>query len=274
MEKIESFVARTRGPMIPFVAEWYPWAYAHHYLRVEMERVPTELDRPARSLSLDNAMGLVHHWCAVTGEKAEEAARRLADAYLERWGLTPPDWGGLWSGPAEEQAWSGPAEEEQRWSEATEPQPWPDTTEEEPWAETAEAERAWAQTTEAERPWLQATDDERRESRVEPGQEQPAEPRLAPRPDLRLEARFEPRSEPRLVSLPATRSEPRPESRLERRSEPLVSSALALLPASGVAVLREALAGEPTLILPVVSGDIQDADQLVRPARAQLTTGR
>lgn len=238
MEKIESFVARTRGPMIPFVAEWYPWAYAHHYLRVEMERVPTELDRPARSLSLDNAMGLVHRWCAVTGEKAEEAARHLADAYLERWGLTPPDWGGPWYGPAEEEhPWSSPAEEEQLWSGPAEG-----------------------------------------ESRVEPGPEPAVEPRSAPRPDLRLEARFEPRSEPRLVSLPATRSEPRPESRLEprleRRSEPPVSSALALLPASGVAVLREALAGEPTLILPVVSGEIQDAEPLNRPARAQLTTGR
>jgi hypothetical protein len=91
MEKIESFVARTRGPMIPFVAEWYPWAYAHHYLRIEMERVPMDLDRPARSLSLDNAMGLVHRWCAITGEEAEQAARRLADAYLERWGLQPPE---------------------------------------------------------------------------------------------------------------------------------------------------------------------------------------
>jgi hypothetical protein len=34
------------------------------------------------------------------------------------------------------------------------------------------------------------------------------------------------------------------------------------------------LAGEPTLILPVVSGEIQDAEPLNRPARAQLTTGR
>jgi hypothetical protein len=240
MEKIESFVARTRGPMIPFVAEWYPWAYAHHYLRVEMERVPTELDRPARSLSLDNAMGLVHRWCAVTGEKAEEAARHLADAYLERWGLTPPDWGGSWSDPAdEEQPWPAAAGEEQRWPATIEPErPWAQPAEpERDWAESAEAERAWAETTEAERLWLPAAGGERPESRVEPAPEPAVKPGPAPRPDLRLEARFEPRPEPRLVSLPT-------------------------------------LAGEPTLILPVVSGEIQDAEPLNRPARAQLTTGR
>jgi hypothetical protein len=229
MEKIESFVARTRGPMIPFVAEWYPWAYAHHYLRIEMERVPTELDRPARSLSLDSAMGLVHRWCAVTGEEAEEAARQLADAYLERWGVVPPDLDEWWAGATrssqveEEQHWSGPADDEQCWSE---------TADQQEWLETAEEERRWAEIADHERP----------QSRVEPAPEPLPEPRLAPRPDVRPEARFEPR-------------------------------VLALLPASGVAVLRETLAGEPTLILPAVSDEVQDVDSPQRSSRAQLTTG-
>jgi hypothetical protein len=268
MEKIESFVARTRGPMIPFVAEWYPWAYAHHYLRIEMERVPMDLDRPARSLSLDNAMGLVHRWCAVTGEEAEQAARRLADAYLERWGLQPPE--------AAERRRTRQASRDERWH-----------------GRSTGSDERW-------RPPLLETDDEAPAGRpaphadprdVDPRAHKPAElprahkpaelPRAHKPPEL--PRAHKPPEQPRAHKPPEQpRAQPQPEPlRALPYPEPLralphpqpVSAPLALLPASGAVVLRGTLAGEPTLILPVVSGEIQELDPPEQPARIQLTTG-
>lgn len=91
METIACFVARTRGPVVPFVDDWYPWAYAHHYLRTEIENMPLELGRVLSSVRVDDAVAIIHGWCAATGEDVNEAVHLLADAYLERWGLTPPD---------------------------------------------------------------------------------------------------------------------------------------------------------------------------------------
>jgi hypothetical protein len=90
METIACFVARTRGPVVPFVDDWYPWAYAHHYLRTEIENMPLELGRVLSSVRVDDAVAIIHGWCAATGEDVDEAVHLLADAYLERWGLTPP----------------------------------------------------------------------------------------------------------------------------------------------------------------------------------------
>jgi hypothetical protein len=90
METIACFVARTRGPVVPFVDEWYPWAYAHHYLRTEIENMPLELGRVLSSVRVDDAVAIIHGWCAATGEDVDEAVHLLADAYLERWGLAPP----------------------------------------------------------------------------------------------------------------------------------------------------------------------------------------
>ncbi len=91
METIASFVARTRGPVVPFVDDWYPWAYAHHYLRTEVENMPLELGRMLSSVRIDDAVSLIHAWSAATGEDVDEAVHLLADAYLERWGLAPPE---------------------------------------------------------------------------------------------------------------------------------------------------------------------------------------
>jgi hypothetical protein len=91
METIACFVARTRGPVVPFVDDWYPWAYAHHYLRTEIENMPLELGRVLSSVRVDDAVAIIHGWCAATGEDVDEAVHLLADAYLERWGLAPPE---------------------------------------------------------------------------------------------------------------------------------------------------------------------------------------
>jgi len=90
METVAHFVSRTRGPAVPFVPGCYPWAYAHHYLRAELGDVPDELKPAGVSLSVAGAAELIERWCSVTGEGVEPAARLLADAYLERWGLRPP----------------------------------------------------------------------------------------------------------------------------------------------------------------------------------------
>lgn len=91
METIGDFVSRTGGPVVPFVAAWYPWAYAHHYLRGEIAQLPGELGTVGTSLSLEEARDLIELWCGHTGESIEDGARRLADAYLRRWGLHPSE---------------------------------------------------------------------------------------------------------------------------------------------------------------------------------------
>jgi hypothetical protein len=87
VESLEQFVSRTQGPLIPYVDSWYPWVYAHHYLRAEAEQLPAELGVPRSVRSLSAARELVHLWCALTGESIDQGARTLADAYLERWGI-------------------------------------------------------------------------------------------------------------------------------------------------------------------------------------------
>lgn len=89
METIADFVTRTGGPLVPFVPAWYPWAYAHHYLRGETTHLPGELGEVASSLSLAEARDLIEVWSGLTGEPVEDGARLLADAYLRRWGLQP-----------------------------------------------------------------------------------------------------------------------------------------------------------------------------------------
>lgn len=89
METIADFVTRTGGPLVPFVSAWYPWAYAHHYLRGETSHLPAELGEVASNLSVDEARDLIEVWSGLTGEPMEDAARLLADAYLRRWGLQP-----------------------------------------------------------------------------------------------------------------------------------------------------------------------------------------
>jgi hypothetical protein len=86
VETIQDFVDRTRGPLVPYVASWYPWVYAHHYLRTEMTTLPSGLKVGPR-LSLDEAVELVQVWCGLTGESIDASARSLADAYLQRWGV-------------------------------------------------------------------------------------------------------------------------------------------------------------------------------------------
>ncbi len=81
------FVRRTQGPAVPFVPDWYPWVYAHHYLRLETGQLPAELGRGRTSLTATEAREVIQLWCALTGEGIEYAARVLADAYLRRWGL-------------------------------------------------------------------------------------------------------------------------------------------------------------------------------------------
>jgi hypothetical protein len=91
VETVAEFVRRTQGPAVPFVPEWYPWVYAHHYLRLETGELPADLVRGRTSLSADEARDVVQLWCALTGEGIEPAARALADAYLLRWGLVRSD---------------------------------------------------------------------------------------------------------------------------------------------------------------------------------------
>jgi hypothetical protein len=91
VETIGDFVSRTGGPVVPFVEAWYPWAYAHHYLRGEITQLPGELGTVGTSLSLEEARDLIELWCGHTGESIEDGARRLADAYLRRWGLHPSE---------------------------------------------------------------------------------------------------------------------------------------------------------------------------------------
>lgn len=89
MESIQEFVDRTKGPLVPYVDSWYPWVYAHHYLRTEMDLLPAELGKVGPRLSLDEAVELVQVWSGLTGESIDASARALADAYLDRWGVTP-----------------------------------------------------------------------------------------------------------------------------------------------------------------------------------------
>jgi hypothetical protein len=91
METVAEFVRRTSGPAVPFVPDWYPWVYAHHYLRLETAQLPPELARERTSLTATEARDVIQLWCALTGEGIEEAARGLADAYLLRWGLARSD---------------------------------------------------------------------------------------------------------------------------------------------------------------------------------------
>jgi hypothetical protein len=87
VETIVEFVARTKGPVVPYVDSWYPWVYAHHYLRGEAAEVPGRLANGRPALSPSDARELIHLWCALTGEGIGESARLLADAYLARWGI-------------------------------------------------------------------------------------------------------------------------------------------------------------------------------------------
>jgi hypothetical protein len=87
MESVAEFVRRTEGPAVPFVPDWYPWVYAHHYLRLEVASLPAEFQRGAGPLSLAEAQDLVYLWCGLSGESVQPAARMLADAYLRRWGM-------------------------------------------------------------------------------------------------------------------------------------------------------------------------------------------
>jgi hypothetical protein len=87
VETIQEFVDRTKGPLVPYVDSWYPWVYAHHYLRTEMPGLPAGLGKFGPRMSLDEAVELVQVWCGLTGERIEASARRLADAYLQRWGV-------------------------------------------------------------------------------------------------------------------------------------------------------------------------------------------
>jgi hypothetical protein len=90
VETVAEFVRRTQGPAVPFVPDWYPWVYAHHYLRLETAQLPVELGRDGDSLTATEAREVIQLWCALSGEGIEAAARELADAYLRRWGLSCP----------------------------------------------------------------------------------------------------------------------------------------------------------------------------------------
>jgi hypothetical protein len=77
--------------LVPFVAAWYPRAYAHHHLPTETVRLPSELGPVPASLLLSEAREVIEAWCGLTGELGEDGVRRLADAYLRRWGVQPSD---------------------------------------------------------------------------------------------------------------------------------------------------------------------------------------
>ncbi|GAA5202236.1 hypothetical protein GCM10023322_83730 [Rugosimonospora acidiphila] len=87
VETVAEFVRRTEGPAVPFVPEWYPWVYAHHYLRLEAGSLPERFRRGGEPISLAEAEDLVYLWCGLSGEGIQRAARALADAYLRRWGM-------------------------------------------------------------------------------------------------------------------------------------------------------------------------------------------
>lgn len=91
METVTQFVQRTQGPAVPFVPDWYPWVYAHHYLRLEAGQLPPELGHGGTSLTAGEAREVIQLWCALSGEGIEPAAEQLADAYLRRWGLGRSD---------------------------------------------------------------------------------------------------------------------------------------------------------------------------------------
>jgi hypothetical protein len=91
VETVTEFVRRTQGPVIPFVPGWYPWVYAHHYLRLEASQLPAGLGRGRTSLTTGEALEVIQLWCALSGEGIESAAEQLADAYLRRWGLVRSD---------------------------------------------------------------------------------------------------------------------------------------------------------------------------------------
>ena len=91
METVTQFVQRTQGPAVPFVPDWYPWVYAHHYLRLEAGQLPPELGHGGTSLTAGEAREVIQLWCALSGEGIESAAQQLADAYLRRWGLARSD---------------------------------------------------------------------------------------------------------------------------------------------------------------------------------------
>ena len=91
METVTQFVQRTQGPAVPFVPDWYPWVYAHHYLRLEAGQLPPELGHGRTSLTAGEAREIIQLWCALSGEGIESAAELLADAYLRRWGLGRTD---------------------------------------------------------------------------------------------------------------------------------------------------------------------------------------
>src|SRR5262247_1466641 len=79
VETVDDFVGRTNRPLVPFLADCYPWTYAHHYLRLERESLPAPL-QGGEAMSQDDATDLVHRWCEQTGEDVDHAARALADA--------------------------------------------------------------------------------------------------------------------------------------------------------------------------------------------------
>jgi hypothetical protein len=91
VETVTQFVQRTQGPAVPFVPDWYPWVYAHHYLRLEAGQLPPELGHGGASLTAGEAREVIQLWCALSGEGIESAAELLADAYLRRWGLGRSD---------------------------------------------------------------------------------------------------------------------------------------------------------------------------------------
>lgn len=91
VETVTQFVQRTQGPAVPFVPDWYPWVYAHHYLRLEAGQLPPELGHGRTSLTAGEAREIIQLWCALSGEGIESAAELLADAYLRRWGLGRTD---------------------------------------------------------------------------------------------------------------------------------------------------------------------------------------
>jgi hypothetical protein len=87
VETIDDFVRRTSRPMIPYLEGSYPWAYAHHYLRMERESLPAPVRFGEEPMTLDDAVQVVGWWCGMTGEDIDTAVRLLADAYLRRWGI-------------------------------------------------------------------------------------------------------------------------------------------------------------------------------------------
>jgi hypothetical protein len=87
VETIDEFVRRTSRPLIPYLEGSYPWAYAHHYLRMERESLPAPVRFGEEPMSMADAVRVVGWWCGMTGEDIDGAVRALADAYLHRWGI-------------------------------------------------------------------------------------------------------------------------------------------------------------------------------------------